>query len=312
PSRARGAARGGGAGGRPAAPPGYEADTRKAPAPGCGGLLAGTISRPAAERRQLPRGSALGVLRGLAGLLEPGLLALDDARVAREETGLLESRTVVVHVDLVQRTCHTETDRAGLAGGAAAGDADDHVEAALQVEGGQRIVHLLLVQLVREVGLQIAAVDGPLAGAGEQTDAGDGTLAAAGAVAGSGHGLAGADRGLTGGLGGEAGGDVLVGRGVEGVRGGGLGHGCPGVFRAAGRERGPRLLRHLADGERDGLLGGVRMLGASVDLELLQLLGSQLVLGEHASHRLLDRALGVLLEQLGVGGVAQAAGVTGV
>src|SRR5690625_5005591 len=139
----------------------------------------------------------------------------------------LASRTVVVHVDLVQRTCHTETDRAGLAGGAAAGDADDHVEAALQVEGGQRIVHLLLVQLVREVGLQIAAVDGPLAGAGEQTDAGDGTLAAAGAVAGSGHGLAGADRGLTGGLGGEAGGDVLVGRGVEGVRGGGLGHGSP-------------------------------------------------------------------------------------
>src|SRR5690625_5362813 len=200
---------------------------RKAPASGCGGLLTGAVSRPAAERRQLPRGSALGVLRRLAGLLEPGLLALDDARVTREETGLLQGRTVVVHVELVERTCHAETNRAGLAGGAAAGDADDHVEAALQVEGGQRIVDLLLVQLVREVRLEVTAVDGPLAGAGDQTDTGDGALAAAGAVAGGGHGLAGTDRGLTGGLGGGAGGDVLVGRGVEGVRGGGLGHGSP-------------------------------------------------------------------------------------
>src|SRR5699024_12263945 len=122
----------------------------------------------------------------------------------------LVRRKRTVHYMLGQRTCRTGTARAGLDGGGAAGDADDHVEAALQVEGGQRIVRLLLVQLGREVGLQIAAVDGPLAGAGEQTDAGDGTLAAAGAVAGSGHGLAGADRGLTGGLGGEASGDVLV------------------------------------------------------------------------------------------------------
>src|SRR5690606_15071101 len=69
--------------------------------------------------------SALGVLRRLAGLLEAGLLALDDARVATEEPGLLEGRAVVLLVDLVQRAGHAEAHGPGLTGRAAAGEAHD-------------------------------------------------------------------------------------------------------------------------------------------------------------------------------------------
>ena len=45
---------------------------------------------------------------------------------------------------------------------------------------GERLVDDLLVHLVREVVVQRAAVDGPLAGAGDDAHAGDGLLAAAG------------------------------------------------------------------------------------------------------------------------------------
>ena len=45
---------------------------------------------------------ALGVLLSLTGLLETGLLALDDAGVTRQVTGLLEDGAVVLDVDLVQ------------------------------------------------------------------------------------------------------------------------------------------------------------------------------------------------------------------
>ena len=44
----------------------------------------------------------------------------------------------------------------------------------------ERLVDDLLVQLVREVGVERAAVDGPLAGAGDDADAGHGLLATAG------------------------------------------------------------------------------------------------------------------------------------
>src|SRR3954453_7857614 len=108
--------------------------------------------------------SALAVLRRLAGLLETGLLALDDAGVTREQPGLLERGAVGLFVDRVQAASHAEAQGAGLTGDAAAVDAGDHVEAALQLEVRERLVHDLLVQLVREVALQGAAVDGPLAG----------------------------------------------------------------------------------------------------------------------------------------------------
>src|SRR3546814_10405185 len=58
----------------------------------------------------------------------------------------------------------------------------------------------------------------------------------------------------------------------------------------------------LRDLERGGLLGRVRVLGAGVDLELLQHLAAQAVLGEHAPDGLLDGLAGVLLEELTDGG----------
>src|SRR5699024_2982744 len=104
----------------------------------------------------------------------------------------------------------------------------------------ERIVDLLLVELVREVVLDGAAIDDPLAGAGGQAHASDRALATTGAVARCDRGLAGADGGLAGRLGGEARGCGLVGHGLEVVSGigGGLSHGSPWFVRAAGRSGG--------------------------------------------------------------------------
>lgn len=84
----------------------------------------------APRRTSRQRSLTLAVLRGLTGLLETGLLALDRTVVALEEAGLLQGATVVVDVRLVQRTGDTETERTGLTGDAAAGDAGDDVVAA--------------------------------------------------------------------------------------------------------------------------------------------------------------------------------------
>src|SRR5665647_314054 len=129
-------------------------------------------------------GLTLRELRSLTGLLESGLLALLDASVAVEEAGLLEDGAVVLFVDLVQRTRDAEAQRAGLAGGAAAGDACDDVVAAQEVKDLERVVDQLLVQLVREVVRELAAVDRDGAGAGDDAHAGDGLLATADGCAG--------------------------------------------------------------------------------------------------------------------------------
>src|SRR5690606_30757791 len=165
--------------------------------------------------------SALAVLRRLAGLLETGLLALRDAGVPGEVTGLLQGRAVQLGVDPVERTRDTETDGTGLAGGATAVDAHEHVVGAVELERDERLVDDLLVDLVREVLLERAAVDLPLAGARDDPDAGDGLLAAAGAGAGSGgggagDGLGGADRTLgLGGVGAQLGLVALEDLGVD-------------------------------------------------------------------------------------------------
>src|SRR5690606_22369810 len=80
------------------------------------------------------RASALGVLGRLAGLLQTRLLTLDDAGVAREEASLLERGAVVLGVDLVERTSDAEAQRTGLTRAAAAGDAGDDVEPALDLD----------------------------------------------------------------------------------------------------------------------------------------------------------------------------------
>src|SRR3954462_11146967 len=75
---------------------------------------------------------------------------------------------------------------------------------------------------------------------------------------------------------------------------------------------GPALLSELVEGVRRGLLGSVGVLGARVDLELLELGGAKGVLREHAADGLLDRARRVLLEHLAVGRGGEAARVAGV
>src|SRR6185437_13557584 len=74
----------------------------------------------------------------------------------------------------------------------------------------------------------------------------------------------------------------------------------------------PRLLRDLGDRERLRGLGGVRVVRAAVDLQLLQLLAAQRGLGKHALDRDLDQPLGTGLEQLADRALGQPAGVTGV
>src|SRR5690606_13478612 len=150
--------------------------------------------------------------RGLASLLEASLLALDDAGVARKEPGLLEGGAVVLAVDLVEGTGDREAQRARLTRGAAARDLGLDVVGAEQVEHLERVVDELLVQLVREVVLEGAAVHREGAGARNEAHLRDGLLATA-------------DRGA---------------RHVEhGTRGaGGL------IGRGLGRERGESLGRH--------------------------------------------------------------------
>ncbi|OPZ51714.1 MAG: hypothetical protein BWY91_02614 [bacterium ADurb.BinA028] len=77
----------------------------------------------------------------------------------------------------------------------------EDVVGAVELKDLERLVDELLVDLVGEVGVQRAAVDGPLAGAGNDPDPGDGLLATAGGSTGSRGGrLAGsrADRGVLG------------------------------------------------------------------------------------------------------------------
>src|SRR5690606_21766545 len=98
---------------------------------------------------------------------------------------LLEGGTVVLAVDLVQRTGDREAQCAGLAGGATTGDLRDHVVAAEQVENLERVVDELLVQLVWEVLRELTAVDRERTVARLDAHAGDGLLATADCGAGN-------------------------------------------------------------------------------------------------------------------------------
>src|SRR6478735_7227568 len=136
---------------------------------------------PSVPKRRATRGwLSLAELGRLARLLETSLLALDDAGVTRQQTGLLQTGAVGLFVDRVEAAGHAEAQRAGLTGDATAVDAGDHVEATLELRGRERLVDDLLVQLVREVARELAAVDGPLAGAGDDAHPGHCLLATAG------------------------------------------------------------------------------------------------------------------------------------
>src|SRR4051812_29689765 len=120
---------------------------------------------------------ALRVLRRLAGALQAVLLALLDARVAREEPGLAQRRA---HGFVVryQRAGDAVANRFGLARRAAALHLYQDVKGALRVRQAQGQRDGLLVSQPRETLLQRLSVDDDVAGAGLQLHAGDRTLAA--------------------------------------------------------------------------------------------------------------------------------------
>src|SRR6202000_696147 len=84
------------------------------------------------------RRSALAELRLLTGLLEAGLATLLDPRVTGEEAAALEV-AAQLGVDLGQRLGDAVADRPGLAGDAAAVDADADVDVALVAGDRQRL-----------------------------------------------------------------------------------------------------------------------------------------------------------------------------
>src|SRR3954453_23774499 len=84
------------------------------------------ISLKPLSRRMRPKRLTLRELEGPAGLGLAVLLTLDHARVTGEEAALLE-HGAQLRLEIGERLGDAVTDRAGLAGQAAAGDGADHV-----------------------------------------------------------------------------------------------------------------------------------------------------------------------------------------
>src|SRR5574339_1184229 len=120
-------------------------------------------------------------LEALARPLLSVLLALLDARVARQESRLLQPLPQF-DVVLDERPCDAEPEGAGLAGDAAAGDRREHVEFIGRFGDGQRLLDLGAERLGGEGLLDRLAIDDDAARAGAEEDAGGGCLAAARAV----------------------------------------------------------------------------------------------------------------------------------
>ena len=105
------------------------------------------------------------------------LLSLTRASRVRKPAFFSAGRSSGVELD--QRAGDGQPQRAGLAGHAAAAQVGDDVEGVRPLGDRQRLAHELLVHLAREVRLEGAAVQGELAGAGDDADPDDGLLAAA-------------------------------------------------------------------------------------------------------------------------------------
>src|SRR5262245_10247610 len=126
-------------------------------------------------------GLALGELVTAARLVQPDLLALHLARVARDEPRLLQRR-LERRVVLDQRAGNAVADGAGLPRLAASVDVDVDIEARERIGELQRLAHDHAPGLAREELVHRLAVYRDLAGAGLQKYAGHGALAPAGAV----------------------------------------------------------------------------------------------------------------------------------
>src|SRR5262249_18672375 len=139
-----------------------------------------TPSVPKYLRARAGKRLPLAELRSLARLVEAGLLALDDTRVARQEAGALQ-RHAKLRVDLHERTCDPVAHRPSLTRRAAAVHTDAQVVLALEPCGLQRSRRQHAVHLAREVLLDLLAVDPGVAAAWAEDDARDRGLALAGA-----------------------------------------------------------------------------------------------------------------------------------
>src|SRR5690606_405553 len=105
-------------------------------------------------------------------------------------SGLLQVGAVLLLRDLHEGARDAEAQGAGLAADAAAVQAGDHVVLAVEAEHTEGLGDDLLVDLVGEVHREVAAVDLPLSGAGDDAHTRDGLLAPAGAATVALHGLA--------------------------------------------------------------------------------------------------------------------------
>ena len=126
--------------------------------------------------------SALGELRCATGGLQTVLLTLLHTRIAGQEAGLLQDGAVLgVHQQ--QGAADAVTQGAGLAGNAAAFHGSNNVHLAQGIGGGQRLTDDHLQGLQTEVLVDVAAIDGDIAGTVlKQMHAGNGGLAAANTI----------------------------------------------------------------------------------------------------------------------------------
>src|SRR5205085_809220 len=116
------------------------------------------LARPAPRRARTSGGLALRELRRLARLVQPGLLALDLARVACEEALALQ-RHAQLRVRLDERAGDPVADGARLSGQPAAVDADAEVVLPFDAGHLERRDGDRLPDRAREVFLERAAVD---------------------------------------------------------------------------------------------------------------------------------------------------------
>src|SRR5579859_5793773 len=153
-------------------------------APGRGGVPPpGDVCRALARRvGETPTlRLTLGELERPAGLRLAVLLALDHARVAGEETALLEDATELRLV-VGERLGQAMAERPGLAGKSAAGDGRAHVVLAVPIGGDDRLLDHHLEDGPSEILGEILAVDKDAAATAGEPDAGDRILALAGGI----------------------------------------------------------------------------------------------------------------------------------
>src|SRR3954454_5448024 len=139
-----------------------------------------TPSVPKYLRARAGKRLPLAELRRLARLVQAGLLALDDAGVAREEACALQ-RHAKLRVDLHERTSDPVAHGTRLTRRAAAVHAHAQVVLALEPGRLERSRREHAVHLAREVLLDLLPVDPRVSIAGTEDDARDRGLALAGA-----------------------------------------------------------------------------------------------------------------------------------